>query len=149
MGIYVCLFISLILLGFVSVWLCISIRNYMKLQNQYNELKEIYEFLKNSNKEKSTEYSNKILEYIRMLVGQIAMIKFRTYEDGHQFDKTTKANIEKLITEIANSVHESLNRANISFDDTLFKEDFLNDYIIQTTIIVIKDMLEKAVDNYE
>lgn len=112
--------------------------------------------LEEDNKNKTVEYSNNLLELIQMIVSRIAVLRFRHFMDTHRIDpneeggvKVNRAQIVKLIEEIAKMANDSLKRDNFNFDDTFFTEDFYNKYIVGTTEILVKEMLAKIVDNYE
>ena len=101
--------------------------------------------MENENKNKTVEYSNKVLELIRSIVGQIAVLKFRTFQDTHDMEKVTKANVETLVSDVAKMANKSLNMNNIFLDDTFFTKEFVEQYIVETSVILIKQMMDKAV----
>ena len=83
------------------------------------------------------------MKYLREFIGQIAVIKFKAFIDSHKMDKITEINIKKLIDDIATTTNKSINRSNILFDNTIITEEFYESYVIETTIILVKEMLEK------
>lgn len=124
--------------------------NYIKAQKRLDEFRirsqtlemKIQE-IEESRKEKSIEYSNNIMKYIREFIAQIATLQFKTFVDGHNMNKITEANIKKLVQDIAEEVKTALNEVNILFDNMLFTKDFYDKYIVETTVITVKTMLEK------
>lgn len=127
------------------IWMSIKLHQYSKLKQQSLENDIQYRRLESENKNKTVEYSNKVLELIRSIIGQIAVLKFRTFQDTHEMDKVTKANVEGLVKDVAQMANNSLNMNNIFLDDTFFTKEFVEKYIIETSIILIKQMTDKAV----
>ena len=119
----------------------------VKQENLRNEI--IYRQLEIENKNKTVEYSDKALELIRSIVGQIAVLKFRTFQDGRDMAKVTKTNVEELVKDIANMANGSLNMNNIFLDDTFFTKEFVEKYIVETAVILVKQMMEKTVNNMD
>ena len=127
------------------IWMSIKLYHYYKLKQLSLENEIEYQRLENENKNKTVEYSNKVLELIRSIVGQIAVLKFRTFKDTHDMEKVTKANVEGLVKDVANMANKSLNMNNIFLDDTFFTKEFVEQYIVETSVILIKQMMDKAV----
>lgn len=124
--------------------------NYMVAQKRLEELRIKYREMELQNKEiertqkdQSIEYSRNLMKYLREFIGQIAVIKFKAFIDSHKMDKITEINIKKLIDDIATTTNKSINRSNILFDNTIITEEFYESYVIETTIILVKEMLEK------
>lgn len=124
--------------------------NYMVAQKRLEELRIKYREMELKNKEiertqkdQSIEYSRNLMKYLREFIGQIAVIKFKAFIDSHKMDKITEINIKKLIDDIATTTNKSINRSNILFDNTIITEEFYESYVIETTIILVKEMLEK------
>jgi len=42
-----------------------------------------------------------------------------------------------------------LNMNNIFLDDTFFTKEFVEKYIVETSVILVKQMIEKAVNNMD
>ena len=63
--------------------------------------------------------------------------------------KVTKANVEELVKDIAHMANNSLNMDNIFLDDTFFTKEFVENYIVETTVILVKQMMEKEFNNME
>jgi len=124
--------------------------NYMVAQKRLEELRIKYREMELQNKEiertqkdQSIEYSRNLMKYLREFIGQITVIKFKAFIDSHKMDKITEINIKKLIDDIATTTNKSINRSNILFDNTIITEEFYESYVIETTIILVKEMLEK------
>ena len=122
------------------IWMSIKLYHYYKLKQLSLENEIEYQRLENENKNKTVEYSNKVLELIRSIVGQIAVLKFRTFKDTHDMEKVTKANVEGLVKDVANMANKSLNMNNIFLDDTFFTKEFVEQYIVETSVILIKQI---------
>lgn len=92
------------------------------------------------------EYTNSMLKYIHDFTIQVASIEFRNFMDGHDLTKVTKATMSKLVEDTAIKVDKSIYLGNIKLDDLLFTKDFYNNYIIDITMISIKELLDKAIN---
>ena len=91
------------------------------------------------------KYTDELLEFIRKLSIQLSVIKFKEFIDEHEIDKITKSQIQKLVTETASMVNSSFSKDPIDFDNLLVSREFLDEYIVQTSIMAIKDLLERSV----
>ena len=94
----------------------------------------------------STESAEKLLDFIRMISNQIAIIHFRNFIDSHDISKVTKANIRDLVEDTATNIKNSINIDDIDFVDMLITEEFLDEYIINIASITIKDLLNKSLN---
>lgn len=124
--------------------------NYMVAQKRLEELRIKYREMELQNqeiekiqKDQSIEYSRNLMKYLREFIGQITVIKFKTFIDSHNMDKITEINIKKLIDDIATTTNNSINRSNILFDNTIITKEFYESYIVETAIMLVKEMLEK------
>lgn len=150
---HVCACIVITCIVICIALICWSARmyiNYMVAQKRLEELRIKYREMELQNKEiertqkdQSIEYSRNLMKYLREFIGQIAVIKFKAFIDSHKMDKITEINIKKLIDDIATTTNKSINRSNILFDNTIITEEFYESYVIETTIILVKEMLEK------
>jgi len=138
--------ITYCLIIIVSAICLINIITCIKLINQEKKLSELRLQIQSDNHNTATEYSEKMLDFVKMLTSQIAVLRFRTFVDTHELDKITKANVQKLVTDVAETVHNSINIDNIDFEDMLFNKEFFEKYIIETSLITIKSLLDKAVN---
>ena len=84
-------------------------------------------------------YSENILNIIKKVVGEVLVLKFRTFRDTHDMLKVTRANLMTLAEEIAMDVKESLD---IDLGDTIFRETFVDQYIVDTSFAMTKQLFE-------
>jgi hypothetical protein len=131
------------------IWMSVTLYKYYKTKKESLEKEIEYRRLETENKNKTVEYSNKVLELIRSIVGQIAVLKFRTFQDTHEMDKVTKENAKGLVDDVAKMAKNSLNMNNIFLDDTFFTQEFVEQYIVETSVILIKQMMDKSVNELE
>jgi hypothetical protein len=134
----ICLLISIILMS-------IRLQKYFKFKQQSLQNDIDYRRLESENKNKTVEYSNKVLELLRSIVGQIAVLKFRSFEDSHDMTKITLANVQSLVSDISTMANNSLNMNNIFLDDTFFTRKFVEQYIVETAMILTKEMVDKSI----
>lgn len=139
---------TIVMIMFAIGCVCAVIK-LLKLNKRYTienaELKDLRE----SNKVKVVDYSKQVLDFIRMIVSQVAIIKFRTFIDNNDIQKISKVHIEKLASEVAINVKHSININNISLENTIYTKEFFDEYIIETSILMIKQMFEKTIEEME
>lgn len=141
--------LALVLIMFVVLfWFVMSLVVLMRLRNQYDKDSRSLRELQEGNKDKVLENSKQLLEFIRMMVGQVAVIKFRTFIDSRDVEKSTKTNIGNLVKEIATTVNSSLNMSNISIENTIYSKEFFEQYIVESSVIIVKDLLEKSLNDH-
>lgn len=146
-----CIVISCIVICIALIcWSARMYINYMVAQKRLEELRIKYREMELQNqeiekiqKDQSIEYSRNLMKYLREFIGQITVIKFKTFIDSHNMDKITEINIKKLIDDIATTTNNSINRSNILFDNTIITKEFYESYIVETAIMLVKEMLEK------
>lgn len=139
--------LALVLIMFVVLfWFVTSTVVLMRLRNQYDKDSRSLRELQEGNKDKVLDNSKQLLEFIRMMVGQVAVLKFRTFIDTRDVERSTKANIESLVQDVATTVNASLNMSNISIENTIYSKEFFEQYIVETSVIIIKDLLDKSLN---
>lgn len=94
---------------------------------------------------KNLQYSKEILEFVKAIIAQEAVMYFRDFSDSHIIEKVTLSQVKKIVTDVANRVNRSMKRDSIDFSITVFNEDFYNHYIIECSKDYIKQLLEKYV----
>jgi sulfur relay (sulfurtransferase) DsrC/TusE family protein len=101
-------------------------------------------------KKNQIDYSNQILEFTRTLIGQITILKARTYSDTHDLSMGSKAQISSLAKEVAETFKNSLNPEiwDTIKNKTFYTREFYINYIVETSIIMVKDIHKKMVDDY-
>lgn len=136
----------LVIMLFVILWFIISMvmlsRLYIRFNNNTHELIA----LKESNKEKLVDYSNKSLDFIKMMISQTALLKFRTFIDANDISKVTRIQIEGVVSDVAKTVKGTINMNNIAIENTIYTEEFFDNYIIETSVYIVKQLFENAVD---
>lgn len=120
----------------VIIRICFQLRTYKKLTDRKKEL----------DMNLRCDQSQNILNYIRTFTAQVAIIKFNEFVDSRNLDKVTKQNTETLISDISKTVHASLRTDLINFDGVLFTKEFMEMYIVQTAVNLVKKLLDNKVD---
>lgn len=142
--------VILVLIMFIVLfWFGMSLTVLMRLRSQYDKDSRSLKELQEGNKDKVLDNSKQLLEFIRMMVGQVAVLKFRTFMDTRDIEKSTKSNIESLVKEVATTVNASLNMSNISIENTIYSKEFFEQYIVETSVIIVKDLLDKSLNDDE
>ena len=92
------------------------------------------------------KYTTDMIDFIKVLCQQTSLLRFRDFIDNHEISKTTRSNYAAIVDETARSIHNSLMRTNIRYDDLLVSQEYVNTYIIEVTSITIRDLLEKTIE---
>lgn len=135
--------ICIILLALLGVAICGLIyarRKYRMIAAEYNKIGYQLSTME-------SDYSDKILKYIREFTAMLTMFMFNEFIDGHDVEKINKAQIQNLISEISNMAYKSINMDLIQFDRLLFTKPYLETYIINTIVNDVKNLWNKAVNN--
>jgi len=101
----------------------------------------------NNSKIESIEYSKQLLEFTRGIISDYIVSKFKEFTDNTDMEKVAKPNLQKLISELTIGVYEKININNILFEYTLFTKEYYEEYIIQFTINLIKQLTENYFNN--
>lgn len=92
------------------------------------------------------KYTTDMIDFIKVLCQQTSLLRFRDFIDNHEISKTTRSNYATIVDVTARSIHNSLMRTNIRYDDLLVSQEYINTYIIEVTSITIRDLLEKTIE---
>lgn len=116
----------------------------LKLKLKRVEARTIRDRLHHEDLKGKTEYSDKLLEFIKTLTTQVAVLQFRTFVDAHEITKISKIHIKQVAENVAKTVHDAINMDSIDFNDTLFTKEFFEKYIIETSVNTVKSLLDKT-----
>lgn len=139
--------VAVLIMFIVLLWFIITIGVLVKLNNRFKHDSTALQELKEGNKERVVEYSKQVLEFIRMMVGQVAVIKFRTFIDNRKIEKISKANVEELVADVARTVNRSINMSNIQIENTVYSREFFEEYIVESSVMIIKELLARDLNN--
>ena len=139
--------ITLAVLILADAWIINPIIMLTKLKSYESKFSELYSRLKNENNRIETEYSEKMLEFAKMLTTQVSILKFKEFIDSHDISKVNRIHIKELASTVAEYVHASINISNIDFNETLFTKEFYEKYIIDTSFNTIKSLLDRVIND--
>ena len=91
-------------------------------------------------------YSEQLLDFIQRITIQSSVLKYKEFVDNHELDKITRAQVQNLVTDTTVETKEHINLDLIDYDELLYDRQFIEMYIIQTSITTIKKLLEKSVN---
>lgn len=120
----------------------ITLARYMTLRYAYLKARNIREELEFRDRSTVISYSKEVLDLVRKIVGENVLIRFREFVDGRNMGKVTEANIKNLIRHIAEDSRRSLNLSKIIWDNTIFDQEYIDGYIVDVTVMMVKDLLE-------
>lgn len=133
----------------VVIIVIILIAQYI-MQQQDQEIKELKAKIESDNDNiadiDTIEYSQKLIDFIKSLTIEIAILKYKEYIDSHEFEKLQKTHIAQIAEDTAKSVHDAINFDIIDFDDVLYTKEFYESFIIKTSLASVKSLLEKSLD---
>lgn len=138
--------VIIVLMILSGAWFVNSLILLIKLRMHEKSITNLHMQLEEDNSKITTEYSEKLLNFVKMITTQVAILQFRTFVDGHDMAKVTKANVRDVADNVAKTVKSSINMDSIDFSDTLFTKEFYESYIIETSIIAVKSLLEKTIN---
>lgn len=92
------------------------------------------------------EYTESLLEMIRKVVSHVAFFEFNKFRDSHDMQKVTKSNTEVLVKDVAEKAYEALNQENVFYQDSLITQSFVESYVVELSVNMIKDLTEKTID---
>lgn len=117
-----------------------------KLDLELSSIKKNSDILVNRESLLMIEYSNNLLKDIRELIASISKENFKAFIDKYEVSKITKENVKKLIDITCNDVKNAIDYTKIDYDHMIYSQKFLSDYIVNTTIYVLKEMVEETID---
>ena len=117
-----------------------------KLDLELSSIKKNSDILVNRESLLMIEYSNNLLKDIRELIASISKENFKAFIDKYEVSKITKENVKKLIDITCNDVKSAIDYTKIDYDHMIYSQKFLSDYIVNTTIYVLKEMVEETID---
>lgn len=138
--------LMLVLMCIVIMWFVISLVVLFKLYKQHNQTAKEIIALKEDNKDKMLEYSNKSLEFIKLMVSQIALLKLKAFIDQHDISKVTRSQIEKVVEDVATTVRKNINMNNFQLSHTIYTEEYFDQYIVDTAVFIVKKLFDEAIE---
>lgn len=129
-----------------AIALTVMVTRFIMLKQIYLKNEIEYKRISFENQHKTSEYSTQLLELIRNIVAQIAVVKYRNFAEANDMSKVTESMIKNLIKDIAESTHRSLNLDNMLWVDTLYTREFIENYIIDVTVMMVKASVHKTLE---
>lgn len=138
-NIIIILLIIEIILIITSPFICILIMN--KISNKKIE-KSVKDY------EEMFNYTDRVLSFIRNIVSDITVIRYREFKNNHALELTTKPNVSSLISDVANESRNALhqNFKDITSDKILVTDQYLDEYLVQTALINVQNVVEKDIN---
>lgn len=128
----------------IGIIISFILYKYAKKKIQFLDKQVNDDLIKLNVGKKSIEYSTNLLEFIRTIINQIAVLEVKTFCDNHDLTKISKKNILNLVTKISKLVYEFLN-INMENNPILFNESFYTYYITEITSATVKQMIEDII----
>jgi len=89
------------------------------------------------------------MDFIKFLVGQVAVIRFQEYRDrlkDGRLGKTNLVAIRDLVETIAGEVYDAYNTEVFDISTLLVNKNFLDTYTIKTTEMIVKSIVNEAIE---
>ena len=137
--------VCLITIGILAAFLALYgfIYSYVDRGNRIKSLEGKLASINSKTPIESIKYTNELLEAIRSLVSQIAILKFNIFKDSHVTDKVMKGTLAELAKEVAIEANKSLDRSKVRSDRLIVTMKFIEQYIIDISMMLVKEMWEK------
>lgn len=135
----------IILMGITCITLCVGV-SILIIQRYYLKKAESKE---TERSKQQLTYSKDVLDYIKTVSGQIIVLRFQTFIDGHRLEKVTREKFKNVVEDITKEIHKSIDIAGFNHDLLLYDDEFINKYLIQTCITMCKKMLVDALIDFE
>ncbi len=137
--------IIIVLLCWFGGWLAIT-----SYQDKMREIQSLNSELSNLDIKIPIEcikYSNDMLDFIKSMVTQVSILKFNIFIDAYIKEKIARVHLEDLVKEVATEVRISLDYSKFKTDMLLYSKDFIDNYIVETSMMIVKGLWEKEFDN--
>lgn len=121
-----------------STYTMIAIHKYMLKSDETPDL---------ANYKYPIEYTEAVLKFVKTLVMHMSIIHYNVFIDSHDPDKINRTQIQHLVEDTAKDINGYIKSDIIKYDKLLVTKNFIDEYVIQTTIIAIKDLLNKTINN--
>lgn len=123
-----------------------SERNYTNKRSSYIDRKtsmiDQKEYIQKLKTEKEIlSYTNEFIQFLKEYVAQVSVIKFRTFIDTHDIDKSTNQQYQRIVKETAEEVKLNLTKIDLSI--LLISEKAIDKMIVDYSVIYIKDLIDK------
>jgi biopolymer transport protein ExbB/TolQ len=143
-------------LAFILLLIILLIHLIIKIHALMDKEEELYNLekkkLEESSKEKIIkdkeilEYSELLLKSIREAIASVTTVKYRTFSDNHDLEKITKEHLKRMLGDTVTIVKNDINFNNIDYENLIYTKEYINQYIIDTTIYTLKNMFNGEID---
>jgi biopolymer transport protein ExbB/TolQ len=144
-------------LVFILMLIVLLIHLCIKLSSLINQEEDFYNLQKRKMEASSTEmiakdkgmleYTEALLKSIREAITAVSAVKYRDFSDNHTIEKITKEHFKGMIEDVIVSIKEDINFANIDYDNLIYTKEYINRYIIDTTVYILKNMFNDELNN--
>jgi biopolymer transport protein ExbB/TolQ len=91
-------------------------------------------------------YSESLLKSIRDAIAAVSSIKYKEFSDNHNIEKITKEHFKRMIEDTVSTIKTDINFSNIDYDNIIYTKEYINRYIIDTTVYILKNMFNTEID---
>ena len=95
------------------------------------------------------KYSQDVLDFTKRFTVETSVFETKSFFDSHKIDKLTKAQIQGLVRKVSMEVNNSQIINNFDYEKTVFSRQYIEKYVIEISIMTIKDLLEKEIKEME
>jgi hypothetical protein len=87
-------------------------------------------------------------EFLKFLITETAVIEFQKYQMNTDITKVNRSGVQRLISDIATKIFESLTKDTNLFDDNnLLTKSYYMQYITNITIVTVNKLVDTAVED--
>ena len=135
---------QIIIVGIVIILVTLLIMKLIEQVNNYLQIKTVDNIVIAGKHQ--VEYSGALLSNIRELVAEIAVLEFNQFRDNHDMEKITLANIRGIAKEVAEKSIKGLNLDSVNYINLLYTREFIESYIIKSSMEIVKGCLERTLN---
>lgn len=136
--------VQIIIIGIIILLITLLIMKLIEQINNYIQIKTVDHIVMVGKHQ--VEYSNSLLANIRELVAEVAVLEFNQFRDNHDMEKITLANIKTIAKEVAEKSIQGLNLESINYVNLLYTKDFIESYVIKSSMEIVKGCLDRSVN---
>ena len=135
---------QIIIIGIIILLITLLIMKLIEQINNYIQIKTVDHIVMVGKHQ--VEYSNALLSNIRELVAEVAVLEFNQFRDSHDMEKITLANIKTIAKDVAEKSIQGLNLESINYVNLLYTKDFIESYVIKSSMEIVKGCLDRSVN---
>ena len=138
---------QIIIVGIIIILLTLLIMKLIEEVNTYLRIKTADNVIIAGKHQ--VEYSGALLNNVRELVAEVAVLEFNQFKDSHDMDKITLANVKSIAKTVAEKSIKGLNLDSINYVNLLYTKEFIESYVIKSSMEIVKGCLDRTMNQID